>query len=68
MRLGAVLLVDGRRLECDGVVLATRIRPKNALAEALEDKGIEIHTIGDAESPRSIMEAIWEGFRTARLL
>jgi 2-enoate reductase len=65
---GAVLLEDGRRLECDAIVLATGMRPDNSLAQALEGRGLEVHTIGDAASPRNIMEAVWEGFHAARLL
>jgi 2-enoate reductase len=65
---GSVLLEGGRRLECDAIILATGMRPDNSLAKALEGKGLEVRTIGDAASPRNVMEAVWEGFHTARLL
>jgi len=65
---GSVLLEDGRRLECDALVLATGMRPENSLAQALKGKGVEVHTIGDAASPRNVMEAVWEGFHSSRLL
>jgi 2-enoate reductase len=60
----------GRRstLEADTVVLALGLEPCNGLAEALRDKVPEVYAIGDCVEPRKVINAIWEGFRTARLI
>ena len=55
-------------LETDTVVLAVGLKPDGKLSEALADKVPELHTIGDCVEPRKVMNAIWEAFRTARLI
>jgi 2-enoate reductase len=60
---------SGKRLvEADTVVLALGMKSKAELMKALEGKGLETYTIGDCVEPRNIKDAIWEGFRTARLI
>lgn len=55
-------------IKADTVVLAVGLKREDKLSEALTDKvSAEIHTIGDCVKPRKVIEAIWEGFRTARL-
>jgi hypothetical protein len=49
-------------LPIETVVVVVGVRPNRKLPEALADSGLEIHTIGDAISPRKALEAIWEGF------
>jgi hypothetical protein len=44
------------------------MRPNNGLAEELEVQSPEVHIIGDCAEPRKVIKAIWEGFRTARLI
>ena len=51
--------------KADTVVLALGVTSSNGLAEELEGRVEEIYTIGDARQPRSIREAISEGFMTA---
>lgn len=53
-------------LEADTVVLALGARPKRELFDALKDRMPEVYDIGDCVEPRKVMNAIWEGFRTAR--
>lgn len=50
----------------DAVVLAVGAIPNRELADALEGKVKELHTIGDCNEPRIIMEAVYEGSRVAR--
>jgi dimethylamine/trimethylamine dehydrogenase len=61
-------------LDCDGVVLVTQQASDDALylelvadRAALEAAGIEaVYRIGDAEAPRPISEAVFDGHRLAR--
>ena len=50
----------------DLVVLAVGAKPQRDLADALEEKGIEVHTTGDCNEPRGIMNAVYEGSLVAR--
>jgi len=61
---------DGKRtkLETDTVVLALGLRANQELQEALRDTVPETYVIGDCAEPRKVMDAIWEGFRRARLI
>jgi 2-enoate reductase len=61
---------DGKQstLKADTVVLAMGMSPNNGLFESLEDKIPEVYAIGDCVEPRRVLAAIWEGFRTARLI
>jgi len=61
---------DGNRsnLEADTILLAVGLKPNKGLAEAVVDKVPEVHSIGDCVEPRRVINAIWEGFRTARLI
>ncbi len=61
---------DGRKstLEADTVVLAVGLKSDGRLFEALKDKVPEAYAIGDCVEPRKVINAIWEGFRTARLI
>lgn len=62
---GRVLAVSGEeevRLEADLAVLAVGLRPNRHLADALANRGVEVHVIGDALEPQGVREAIREGF------
>jgi pyruvate/2-oxoglutarate dehydrogenase complex dihydrolipoamide dehydrogenase (E3) component len=50
-------------IEADTVVLAAGSTPNNELAAALKGKVDRVVSIGDCVEPRSMMEAIEEGFR-----
>jgi 2-enoate reductase len=55
-------------IECDAVVLALGFAPDGRVAGELSSlDGVEVKMIGDAVAPRKILNAIWEGFHTARL-
>jgi NADPH-dependent 2,4-dienoyl-CoA reductase/sulfur reductase-like enzyme len=56
------------RLEADWVVLALGVKPVRALADTLEEKTTELHTIGDCEEPQKLLEATYEGSLVARQL
>ena len=49
------------------MIIGMGLRADRSLADALADKP-NVYTIGDCVEPRKVMEAIWEGFRTARLV
>ena len=55
-------------LEADSVVLASGFKPDTSLLEALKGKVPQVYAIGDCVEPRKVMNAIWEGFRTACLV
>jgi len=55
-------------LSADTVVLALGLRCEEGLWEALRDKMPEVYAIGDCVEPGNVINAIWGGFRTARLI
>jgi len=58
---------QGEKIPCDSVVLAIGFRPERRLVDDLAgEDGIEVFEIGDCVKPRRILDAIHEGFRTAR--
>lgn len=59
-------LTGGWLTEADTVVLATGIRPENALYKELTGKIEPLVAIGDCLSPRNLLHAIHEGARAGR--
>ncbi len=57
-----------RELRADSVVLALGFKPESALLDALDGAVPELHAIGDCVRPRNIIDAVWEGFHTSRLV
>jgi NADPH-dependent 2,4-dienoyl-CoA reductase/sulfur reductase-like enzyme len=55
-------------LNADTVVIALGFQSNKGLYESLKDRGQEIYAIGDCVEPRKVIDAIWEGFRIARLI
>jgi 2-enoate reductase len=56
-------------LDAETVVLAVGMQSRRELsAESLMDKIPEVYAIGDCVAPRHVLSAIWEGYRTARLV
>jgi len=55
-------------LEAATIVLAVRLEPNRELLEAVWDKLPEVYAIGDCVESRLVLNAMWEGFRTARLI
>jgi 2-enoate reductase len=51
-------------LKCDAVVLAVGYKANRCLEESLAGK-VELAVVGDAESPRKVLNAVWEGFGAA---
>ena len=47
---------------CDSVVIAAGSRSENQLVRDLEPLVPEVHTVGDANTPRNALDAIQEGF------
>jgi len=72
IKAGSAILSDryGRRneIKVDNVVIATGMVSNNDLCETLKDKLPDVYAIGDCVAPRKVLNAIWEGFRTARLI
>ncbi|WP_019929007.1 FAD-dependent oxidoreductase [Nocardia sp. BMG111209] len=52
--------------EIDGVVFVLGNAADDALARELAGRGPQVHVIGDAQAPRRIFNAIWEGEAIAR--
>ena len=68
---GARVLSGGEEtvLEADFVVLALGYEANGRLAQELVGRsGFEVRVVGDAVSPRRVLDAVWEGFHAARLL
>jgi len=57
---------EERTIEADTVVLAAGSVPDTALYDAIKDKVSEAYHIGDCVEPRTIRDAISEGFRTGQ--
>lgn len=57
---------DGREqfLRCDTVILANGFLPNQELAAQLEEAGIPVRVVGDAQAPRKIGNAVREGLYT----
>jgi 2,4-dienoyl-CoA reductase-like NADH-dependent reductase (Old Yellow Enzyme family)/thioredoxin reductase len=64
----AVNLGNGQEelVDADWVVIAVGARPVNGLADALKGIVQELHSVGDCNEPRVIMEAIYEGSLAGR--
>jgi 2,4-dienoyl-CoA reductase-like NADH-dependent reductase (Old Yellow Enzyme family) len=58
---GEAVVID----KVDTLVLCTGHLPVEELSDSLEDLGIDVHVIGDAASPRTAEEAIYEGLKVA---
>lgn len=54
--------------DVDAVVLVLGNAADDQLARDLEGSGIDVHLVGDANAPRRIFNAIWEGENAARRL
>ena len=59
---------EKKTIKADTVVLALGLKPDSALIEELRDKVPELHMVGDCVEPRRIINAVWEAYRTARLI
>jgi 2-enoate reductase len=57
-----------REIKVDTVVLALGLRPETRLLDELSQTGRKVVAIGDCVAPRKILEAIWEGYRRARIV
>ncbi len=55
-------------LTADTIVLALGLKSKNELSETSRNKVPEVYSMGDCLEPRKVINAIWEGFRIARLI
>jgi 2-enoate reductase len=55
-------------LHATTVVLAVGLKPNNKLLDSLSNDALRLYAIGDCVQPRRIINAMWEGFRVARLL
>jgi len=67
---GVVVSVDGAEelIAADSVVLALGLKPRSELAESLSAAPFEVVAVGDCVKPRKIMDAIWEGFHSSRVI
>jgi 2-enoate reductase len=69
-RGGAVLRTGAveELFPCEAVVTARGFEPGGGeTVEGLDDS-LEVHVIGDAAMPGKVLDAVWQGFHTARLL
>ena len=55
-------------LEADTVGLAVGFTPERALLESIGNRVKETYSIGDCVEPGLVINAIWDGFRAARLI
>ena len=59
---------EEQTLACGTVVLAVGYRPRTELADALKEAGLDVHVVGDATTPRTVLEAVHDGFLAAMSL
>lgn len=58
-----------RSIIADTVIYAGGMKPiGQEMVDMLETKGMEVVTIGDCVQPRKVMDAMWEGYRRARVV
>lgn len=55
-------------LKTDTVVISVGLQSQSRIRQDLEGQVPELYAIGDCVAPRKIINAIWEGFRTGRLI
>jgi 2-enoate reductase len=55
-------------LEAEIIVLAIGRQANNSLTRAARETANEVHLIGDCLAPRKIKDAIWEAYKTARVI
>lgn len=67
---GAIIDHDGKEeeLETDTIVVAIGLEARSKLHDELKGRVPELYAIGDCVKPRKVLDAVWEGFRIARLL
>lgn len=53
-------------IEADSVVLAVGYAPERTLVSGLQGADFEVVVVGDAATPRRILNAVHEGFHAAR--
>jgi 2,4-dienoyl-CoA reductase-like NADH-dependent reductase (Old Yellow Enzyme family) len=58
---GEAVILD----KVDTLVLCTGHAPEDELSDSVEDLGVEVRVIGDAASPRTAEEAVYEGLSVA---
>ncbi len=56
------------RLEAGSVVIATGLKSNRELLETIGDDVPEVYAVGDCVEPGRLINAVWDGFRTARLI
>ncbi|TAK72241.1 MAG: FAD-dependent oxidoreductase [Betaproteobacteria bacterium] len=67
---GIVVSINGteKKIAADSVVLALGLKSRSKLRDSLTQTPFEVFAIGDCVKPRKIMDAVWEGFHTSRLI
>ncbi len=56
-----------QKISGDTVILALGMKSDNSLTDQMQQSGFEVVNIGDCVKPRRIIDAVWEGFRRARI-
>jgi 2-enoate reductase len=56
---------EKKKMLMDSLVFAGRLFPKNELSKSFENTG-NVISIGDCTEPSTIMEAVWQAFKTVR--
>jgi len=54
-------------IDADSIVVAMGFKSNDDLARELSARGTDVVVIGDAQKPRKVLDAVWEGFHAARL-
>jgi glycerol kinase len=67
---GVVVEKEGKTqtIRADTIVLAADMKPNKALFDAIKNKILGAHAIGDCVEARRILEAIHDGFSISRTL
>lgn len=55
-------------LTADTIALAAGMKACDDLVQCLRDCVPEVYPIGDCKAPRNVMNAVWEGYRTALVI
>lgn len=57
-----LIILEDKEIKVDNVIIATGYKPNDSIVENIKDSFKEVYLVGDANSPRRIIEAVEEGF------
>jgi 2,4-dienoyl-CoA reductase-like NADH-dependent reductase (Old Yellow Enzyme family)/thioredoxin reductase len=57
-----MIVLEDQEIKVDNVIIATGYKSNNSIIEDIKDRFKEVYVVGDANSPRRILDSVKEGF------